>query len=351
MTVHAARAKLSLFTTLLAFIALAPAGALADDGDRHGLRRPFDRIVVFGTSLSDPGNAHFLNGNLTRPPRWPGVDPVTLVPASEWPYAAGGGRFSNGPTWVEQLAKPIGLSSSVNAAFDPHNRDASNFAVGGATARTGTGETTLPDQLARFFDARRAGLRTSAETLYVIEMGANDLVDALALASGPGGVPAAIQQVLAPTLTAVSDAIFLLWRDAGAKNFLVWNVPNLGLAPALTRFGPAASQGATALTSVYNNGIPDVFPGLAGVLTGLSALPEIHIVAFDAFGATNRVATDPAKFGLENASDSCISFTPPFICSRQNRNLFWDGIHPTRAAHGIVAAEVGKVLLIDALAH
>lgn len=351
MTAHAVRPKLRLFALLLAFVALAPAWALAYDEDRHGLRRPYDRIVVFGTSLSDPGNAHFLNGNLTRPPSWPGIDPVTMVPASEWPYAAGGGRFSNGPTWVEQLARPIGLSSSVKAAFDPHNRGASNFAVGGATARTGTGETTLSDQLARFFDARRAGLRTSAETLYVIEMGANDLVDALAVASGPGGAPAAIQQVLAPTLTAVSDAIFLLWREAGAKNFLVWNVPNLGLAPAVTRLGPAASQGATALTSIYNHGIPNVFPGLAGVLDGLSTLPDIRIVTFDAFRTINNVVTEPAKFGLQNATESCIRFTPPFICSHQSRRLFWDGIHPTRAAHGIVAVEVGKALVAAALAH
>jgi phospholipase/lecithinase/hemolysin len=350
MSVHARRAKLRLFSILLAFIVLAPACALAD-GERHGLRRPFDRIVVFGTSLSDPGNGHFLNGNLTRPPEWPGIDPVTLVPASEWPYAAGGGRFSNGPTWVEQLARPIGLASSVKAAFDPHNRGGSNFAVGGATARTGTGETALSDQLTRFFEARRAGLRTSADTLYVIEMGGNDLVDALEVASGPGGVQAAVLQVLAPTVTAVSDAIFLLWRDAGAKNFLVWNVPNLGLAPAITRLGPAASQGATALTSVYNNGIPGLFPGLAGALGGLSTLPGIHIVTFDAFATINKLATEPVKFGLQNVTDTCISLAPPFICSNPNRYLFWDGIHPTRAGHAIVAFEVGKALSADLLAH
>jgi outer membrane lipase/esterase len=57
MNFHSARAKSWLASILLAFVAFAPGWAAADD-----LRRPFDRIVVFGDSLSDPGNAFALNG-------------------------------------------------------------------------------------------------------------------------------------------------------------------------------------------------------------------------------------------------------------------------------------------------
>jgi phospholipase/lecithinase/hemolysin len=242
MSTDAPRAKLRLFAILLAVVALTPSWALSNDDDRRGFRRPFDRIVVFGTSLSDPGNGHLV---------------------AEWPYAAGGGRFSNGPTWVEQLARPMGLSASAKAAYDPRNRGASNFALGGATAR-GTGERTLSDQLERFFTAAP---RTSGDTLFVIEIGGNDVRDALA-AQSPGGVQAAVQNILAPALTSVAETIFVLWRDAGATNFLVWNVPNLGRAPAIARtdaflrevdptYSPGSIiAGATALSSIYNNGIP-----------------------------------------------------------------------------------------------
>ena len=59
-----------------------------------------------------------------------GLDLVTLVPSA--PYATGGGHFSNGKTWIEQLAGAVGLS--VKPAFAGSDRRASNYAVGGATA-------------------------------------------------------------------------------------------------------------------------------------------------------------------------------------------------------------------------
>ena len=61
---------------------------------------PFGRIVAFGTSLSDSGNAFALRGGANTPPDYL-LDPL-LVPNA--PYARGGHHFSNGATWVEQLA-------------------------------------------------------------------------------------------------------------------------------------------------------------------------------------------------------------------------------------------------------
>ena len=58
-----------------------------------------------------------------------GLD-LTLVPSA--PYATGGNHFSNGKTWIEQLAGAVGLS--VKPAFAGSDGRASNYAVGGATA-------------------------------------------------------------------------------------------------------------------------------------------------------------------------------------------------------------------------
>jgi outer membrane lipase/esterase len=38
---------------------------------------------------------------------------------------------------------------------------------------------------------------------------------------------------------------------------------------------------------------------------------------------------------------------PPFSCRHPERFLFWDGIHPTKAAHGILAEEAARVLGAD----
>src|SRR5687767_11923799 len=86
------------------------------------------RVVVFGTSLSDPGNAFALRGGTNTPPDYE-LDPL-LVPSA--PYARGGHHFSNGATWIEQFARSRGLASSVGPAFLGSDSTATNYAVGAA---------------------------------------------------------------------------------------------------------------------------------------------------------------------------------------------------------------------------
>ena len=116
-----------LFSMVIwALVLLAPDRAAADD--RFGLHRPIDRIVVFGTSLSDPGNAFALSGQHLEPP-YSTLNPLTLIPESETPYKVGGNHFSNGLTWVEQLALPLGLWTSVRPAYVESSNGSSNYAV------------------------------------------------------------------------------------------------------------------------------------------------------------------------------------------------------------------------------
>ena len=100
------------FVTLLACtvaLGLGTAGLSSQE------RAPYSAIVVFGTSLSDSGNAFALRGGTNTPPDYI-LDPL-LVPAA--PYARGGHHFSNGATWVEQFARSLRLAGSVRPAFDP----------------------------------------------------------------------------------------------------------------------------------------------------------------------------------------------------------------------------------------
>jgi len=189
-------------------------------------------------------------------------------------------------------------------------------------------------------------------SLYVIAIGGNDIRDALA-AEQPSAV-------IGAALARLGDNVVRLYQ-AGARKFLLWNVPNLGRTPAILRLdavvcGPAGIpgcivNGARAASEGYN-------AGFNGVLLGLGALPEIEIVPFDTFASLEAIAGNPAKFGLVDASSACIQpnvpqfgfpSASPFRCAQPDRFFFWDGIHPTRAGHAIIAFLVGKALLTEAL--
>ena len=326
MTVHAVRAKFWLFSLLFASALLASGWADADDRRF----RPFDRIVVFGTSLSDPGNAFALtNCNLT-PPDF-GMEPQDLL-IPECPYAKGGNHFSNGPTWIEDLGRALGLARSVRPAFASSSFNASNYAVGGARARA-VGSFHLAVQVDAFLADVRG--RASSDDLYVIEMGGNDVRDALALGGDATVIGAAI--------VSVAQHIQVL-HAAGARKFLVWNAPNIALTPAV-RAVAAASPGIPVLAAAEQLSLAFKL-NLDAALSGLAALPGIEIVRFDAFTEVNGIVADPAKFGLQDVTTACIQpNVPPFQCRRPDRHLFWDGIHPTRAAHAITAVLAGKALL------
>jgi phospholipase/lecithinase/hemolysin len=343
----ALRARLWL-CSIVVFALLVPLQANADW--RH-------RIVVFGDSLSDPGNAFALNGGVTVSAPDYGMDGVangipevvTLIPDA--PYASR--HFSNGPTWIELLGAATGRSAYVQPAVagaltGPDGGKAANYAVGGARA-AGAGPFDLGGQVGLFLSDVRN--RPSPDALYVIAIGGNDIRDALA-ADDPS-------VVIGAALSSVGQNVQRLYL-AGARRFLLWNVPNLGRTPAIQRLDAVACppslpgclvNGARAASAGYN-------AGLVLVMQGLGALPGIEIVPFDTFASLEAIAANPGRFGLRDASTACIQpdvpqfgfpSAPPYRCARPDRHFFWDGIHPTRAGHAVIALLVGRALLIDAL--
>lgn len=283
----------------------------------------FGRIVVFGTSLSDPGNAFALVGGTNTPPDW-SVDPF-LVP--DRPYARGGHHFSNGATWIKQYAQPRGLSASVNPAFRGASAKASNYAVGGARARAVANNVHLALQVGSFL--RDAGGVASPQALYVVEMGGNDLRDALL--AGPAGAG----PILEDAVTSIVTNIWTLY-GAGARKFLVWNAPNLGLTPAIIGAGPEAVAAAGFLSQTFNFYLDGALASLPG---------DIELRRFDVFQKLHELVAAPGDFGLTNINTACITpSVPPFTCSKADEYLFWDGIHPTRAAHAILAHEAAAAL-------
>ena len=284
---------------------------------------PFSSLFVFGDSLSDAGNVSTLidaGGLLPAVPS--GTREATPFPAGHslvpsLPYSSG--RFSNGPVWVEQLATSLGLSAA------PSLLGGTNLAWGGARTGPSGAPPTPPllDQVAGFL-ASTGGVAPS-DALYSVWGGANDVRDAIVLgATDPTGAAALATAAATNIATMVGDL-----TAAGAVHVIVPNLPDLGLTPALTRLGPVAAGGATALAGLFN-GV------LAGALAPFVADPTLDIVPFDVFGLLSSVVASPTAFGLANASDPCVDIGS--VCGSPGDYLFWDGIHPTTAAHGILAS-------------
>lgn len=286
--------------------------------------RDDERLVVFGDSLSDPGNAFVLTMDVSLPP-------FELIPNA--PYARGGLHFSNGRTWVEQLADKLDAENSARPALLKPVRF-TNYAVGGTRARP-QGPFDLATQVGLFMNDFNG--QAPADALYVVYMGSNDLRDALeALVLDPSG--ATSFGILQAALIAIRDNLLIL-HAAGAQTFLVPNLPNLALTPAVRLQGPAAQGAAQFLASTFND-------QLAALLGGLESALGLNIVRLDVFAILNEVVAAPAAVDLTEVAQPCI--TPgtkvkPF-CSKPDEYLFWDGIHPTRAGHRILAQRASVVL-------
>ena len=308
--------------------------------------KQFERIVVFGTSLSDSGNTFTLLSDpsasgiddgcdMLTPTNVPPYDTLDdlLIPVGS--YARGGHHVTNGATWIEQLARGIGLSGYVRPALRNTGTQASNYAVGGARASDFACRFNLGDQLKAY---QEDFPETSAETLIVIEIGSNDVRDALA-----AGNPDLSEEIITTALGNIGSAIVRLYdQGQGARKFLLVNVPPIGETPAVKMIDaliPGAADSANLLSVGFNTGLEQIQDGLNG------SLPGIDVRILDVFMLLNEIISDPDSFGIANTEDACVTPNdPPFTCEKPDTYLFWDGIHPTKAVHGIVAQKAAEVL-------
>jgi outer membrane lipase/esterase len=317
----------------------------------------YDGLVVFGDSLSDSGNKYVVTG-LSNTPPYDLLDP-TLVP--DGPYTKGGLHHSNGKTWVEQYAQPLDLGDLVRPALR-NPGEATNYAYGGARARDASATSTnlnLPEQVMTFL-ADTGGV-ASPDALHVIFIGGNDIAPDAVTAFATIGPGVGIG-IIIDAFVSVGDRMVELYT-AGARKFLIMNVPDMGLIPAMNPplNVPEVWRLGTCLSVLYNYGSPLPFrfdqlctpfpfppgiPGLDAVLDQLEVnLPGIEIIRFDMFERLQQIVESPEDFGLLEEVEPCVDpNVPPYACKRPDTYVFWDGVHPTKAVHAIIANEVGMVL-------
>jgi phospholipase/lecithinase/hemolysin len=272
---------------------------------------PIAGIVAFGDSLSDAGNVFIATGGAIPGP----------------PYV--NGHFSNGPTWIEDLSQNLGLGT-----LKPSLSGGTDFAFGGAVTGPSVPNAVIagiPDITQQVLVFLAHSGVASSSNLYAVWIGSNDVYAALAdIQSGLSlGLATTDLQNAAQTEANALNSL----AQAGAKNFIVPLVPDLGLTPAAAGAGAAL---ATSLSTDYNS---DLLADIASIVTS----DGISVDILNSFGLLDKIVADPAVYGLSNVTDPC--YTGSSTCSAPDSYLFWDGQHPTAAAAELFAAAAKASLL------
>ena len=296
-------------------LALAAAPAMAQFHGTSDNDSPYSQTVFFGDSLTDSG--HY------RPALVGAVGPQGAIL----------GKFTTNPwlVWSEYLAE------YYDTKADPANQGGTNYAVGGALVDTDAvgalGPTpSMTSQLETYL--AQSGGRADPNALYTVWGGNNDLF-AVAQGAPAEGIGAAV---------AAQVGLIGTLQGAGARYVLVPNIPDLGLTPSARAQGAAAQAGLTAIASAYND-----------ALYGALAQNGLRVIPMDMFHLFQELAADPASFGFSNITGTAcqpqvtaqsVTCQPGSYVSpgAATSHAFADGVHPSGAAHEVIAGYASSVL-------
>ena len=277
---------------------------------------PYTAQYVFGDSLSDNGNLAAAFGTTFADP----------------PFA--NNAFTNGPVAVELLANRLGLRADAARWTSAAGAGSAgtNYAVAGAKAGN-TAPIDLPFQVSAFL--ARSGGTAPADALYTVFIGGNDVRNA------------ALNNDTSFTTNGVASEIASIGRllAAGAQDFLVVNVPDVGLIPEFTQDNPGRATLASQASVQYNSLLA------SGIASLAAANPEDTFRLSDLYSANNAFIANAASAGITNTTDPCYlnvnaqlrnpapAATPTAACgpinpaTNQATNIglyqYWDNIHPT----------------------
>ncbi len=279
--------------------------------------RDYSTIVVFGDSLSDTGNVTHLSYYKYGIP----------VPGPYLNYTLG--SFTDGPdtvpyarnyfgVWIEQFAASLPSHPEVKDSLD----GGTNYAYGYATTANGTSPlcfgtdcVTVENIGQQITDYLSTHPKIDNHTLFVVWGGAIDLLSAT---SPTDVINAAAQQTLN-----IQRLI-----DAGGTQFLIPNLPLLGLVP---RFNGSLSTSlpATAASVLFNSYLA---VGL-DILKDLHPLKKLAFYQLDVASLLRHVVAAPSAYSLSNVTAPAQGQ----LLVNPDTYLFWDDLHPTTRGHNILA--------------
>ncbi len=281
----------------------------------------FSNFFVFGDSMSDSGN----------------VGQGLGLPAST--------SFTTNPdpVWAEIVAQAFGAPGENSLAGGP------NYAFAGACVNPATPcdadqVPTVTEQIGEHLSSPSRGGRADPNALYAIWGGLNDIAD-----SALNDQANALSHIVAAAAVNVAQIRHL--QEAGARHILVFNVPEISLAPYAVNLGSTVQGALSALGAQYNNKL------YAGIREREDGIVPINIQ-----GLLNEVVANPGTYGLANVTETACGEpnatealsiqcgpegSPASVTYAPGENqtyLFADRSHPTGAVHAMIANLVTSTL-------
>ena len=275
----------------------------------------FNHLVVFGDSLTDVGNLAQADGG--------------LLPGPLSNYAPG--MFTDGSAttpstkilgnYAYQLNSALGFSTLA-----PSTTGGTDYSYGGAI--TGGSQTldsvNIPGMQAQVDSFINSSPTDPAGNLYLLWGGANDILNA---AEASGATATSINGAATTAANNVYGEINTLYQ-AGARDFIWLNLPNLALTPEGSGLSTAADL--TTAISDFNSS----FNQYVGAIES-GVFPGMKIDAVDVSTLFNSLVSDPGKYGFTNVTGSAQGQTGV----NPDQYLFWDGLHPTTAADKFLVSQ------------
>jgi|GEM_PF-1406532 len=289
------------------------------------------RLVIFGDSLSDPGNLHKITNGL-------------FIPTRVF-YKS---RFSNGPLWTDYTSMALGWKTE-------------NYAVGGA--ETGSNikrdKITIPSLLEQISE-NKSVLKTSdfAATLVVIWIGPNNYFNKGIKAQDANQNPIAetLNKQVTDAIEDLQEAIEKL-KSIGFRQFVIGTMPELGGINRSPKDPPKPSDATLfAATAAHNQ-------ALRGMIKDLQKTdPELNLSIFQAFEINQKTNESPKNYGFNRLDIPCYigSLQGKFeggkrFCTDPSAFKYWEYVHPNSKMHCYFASQfladisaAGKIAGFDA---
>jgi outer membrane lipase/esterase len=261
-------------------------------------------LIVYGDSLSDPGNLSSKTFGFITPP--------------EIFYK---GRFSNGPVWVDYVQGALGWTVD-------------NFAVGGAQTHAGSfPERLIVRSLMQQIQESRPILATRdpKSTLIVLWIGANDYLrngDEFETKGRPNAE--ALTKGVMRSVDAIAEAVRSIHKF-GFRKIVIGTIPELGgiNRNPHARGYTATDQTLSMATRLHNNAVYQAIAALT------RDHPEWPIQPFKAYDINKATYDDPKAFGFTVLDKPCFQgsltgefYGPKRFCDDPMGFKFWEYLHP-----------------------
>ncbi|CAH8389179.1 unnamed protein product [Eruca vesicaria subsp. sativa] len=315
-------------------------------------------VYVFGDSLVDAGNNNYLPFSSRKaiyPPN--GIDFPKHIPT---------GRFCNGKNAADVIAEKFGLPLPppyLSLLLRKNAREAAavtgvSFASAGAGIFNSDDQTTgqaiplsqqldhwisIHKQLTRKLGSSEAQIHIS-KSLFVIVIGSNDVLDynrklELRQKSNPQQYMQSIADKFKEHLKKV--------HETGKPRLLIFGVAQLGCTPEKREKNTTiyeCNEEVNMFASLYNEALIKMLQQLKEELQS-----SMTYSYFDIFNSTQDISSNPARYGLAdatsaccgrgklNAESPCLPLPMVRVCSDRTKYLFWDYYgHPTEAGSRVI---------------